>query len=241
MRKPCGLAIALLLSLPFFAAGQQYNLGFAAGYPPYQYQEGGKPAGLDIDIAQTLGKYGIGLTIVQQNWDDVVGKLRNGLGINIVGGMEVTEERKAQFDFSPSLYTRKNVIFVLPGNNDIKNLTDLQGKIVSGDRGSYIEDQLSKMGLSAKVRLVEFDTKEESMQALKDGKVVAAIMPDAVGFYLAKKIGLTVKMVEVGDPGAPVAFAVRKGDSATLAQLNAALQKAQAAKAIDPIIAKWLK
>ena len=66
-------------------------------------------------------------------------------------------------------------------------------------------------------------------------------MPDAVGFYLARKLGVAVRLIDVGDPGSPVAFAVRKGDTATLAAIDAAIQKAMRARAIDPIIAKWLK
>jgi ABC-type amino acid transport substrate-binding protein len=233
--------LVLFLAFPALVAAQQYNLGFAAGYPPYQFLDNGKPAGLDIEIAGALGKYGLNAKISQENWDDVVGKLRNRLGIDIVGGMEISDERRAQFDFTTPLYTRKNAVFVLASNGDIKKLEDLQGRIVSGDRGGFVENQLEKLGIKTKVRLVEYASKEESLQALKDGKIVASIMPDAVGFYLARQLGVAVRLIDVGDPGSPVAFAVRKGDAAGLAAVGAAVQKALAAKALDPIIAKWLK
>lgn len=217
------------------------NLGFASGYPPYQYVEAGRPAGLDIEIANALAGYGLELNILQENWDDVVGKLRTRQGVDLVGGMEITEERKALFDFSTPLYSRKNVILVRQGTADIGGLADLAGKLVAGDRGSYAETQLDKLGLKSKVRLIYHGTKEEAMAALRDGKVQAALMPDAVGFFLARKLGLQVKAVEIGDPGASVAFAVRKGNTELLSQVDAAVRKALADKAVSGILARWFK
>ncbi|HUX42712.1 MAG TPA: transporter substrate-binding domain-containing protein [Rectinemataceae bacterium] len=240
MRGSVLLMLALVACSPPAVMAQRYSLGFATGYPPYQFREGGKPAGLDIELAKVLAKYGLSFSIIQDNWDDVVARLRNRVGMNIVGGMEISAERAAQFDFSPALYFRKNVVFVPAGTSNIKGLVDLEGKIVSGDRGSYVENRLDKMGIKDGVRLVEYESKEDSMKALKDGKVVASIMPDAVGFYLAKRLGVAVRLIDVGDPGSPVGFAARKGDASTLASVDAAIQKALASHAFDPVFDKWL-
>jgi polar amino acid transport system substrate-binding protein len=97
------------------------------------------------------------------------------------------------------------------------------------------------MGIKDRIRLVEYGTKEESMRALKVGRVVASIMPEAVGLYLAKRLAFPVKFIDVGDPGSPVGFAVRKGDAAALAAVDAAIQKAIAAGAFDSIFAAWLQ
>jgi len=241
MRGTILLMVSLVACSPLVVMAQRYHLGFATGYPPYQFREGGSPAGLDIELANVLAKNGLSFSIIQDNWDDVVAMLRNRVGMDIVGGMEINAERGSQFDFSPALYRRKIVVFVRAGDSSIKGLEDLIGKIVSGDRGSYVENRLAKTGIKDRIRLVEYETKEESMRALEDGKVVASIMPEAVGLYLAKRLDFPVKIVDVGDPGSPVGFAVRKGDAATLAAVDAAIRKAMASRAFEPILATWLK
>ena len=241
MRNSVIFMVSLLLVSQISAKAERFTLGFATGYPPYQFTESGQPAGLDIEIAGVLAKEGLNFSIIQDNWDDIVAMLRNRTRVDIVGGMEINAERQAWFDFSPALYRRRNVLFVPADDTTIRGLGDLVGKKVSGDRGSYVENKLATMGIKDAIRLVEYGSKEESMQALKVGKVVASIMPEAVGFYLAKRFGVRVRLVDVGDPGSPVGFAVRRGDTATLAAVDAAIRKALATRAFDSIFGKWLK
>jgi ABC-type amino acid transport substrate-binding protein len=244
MRRTFLALLSFLLLGAATLSAETVSLGFANGYPPYQFQDAkGAPTGLDIEIAQALFKSaGLDLAIVQDSWDSVVDKLRLGKGVQIVGGMEINDDRKRFFDFSPPIYRRRNVIFVLATNTDIKGLKDLIGKIITGDKGSYVESLLAKSGDKDKIRIMEPETKEESMKLLQSGKVVASIMPDAVGYFLAKQLGVKVRAIDTGDPGSPVGFAVNKGSGAqTLASLEKAIAKLSSDGSLEKIKARWLE
>ena len=95
MKSSIMFMMALVSCSLVAATAEQYTLGLATGYPPYQFTEGGQPAGLDIEIAGVLAKEGLNFTMIQDNWDDVVAMLRNRAGMDIVGGMEINAERQA--------------------------------------------------------------------------------------------------------------------------------------------------
>jgi ABC-type amino acid transport substrate-binding protein len=241
-----GRILAALLVAMASAPGvtsQMLAIGFADGYPPYQFIDAaGKPAGLDIDIARALAsEMGVGTRIVQGPWDDMVNLLRRSLDLDVVGGMEESEERAKLFDFSAAVYLRKNMIVVLATNRDIRGIKDLNGRTISGDRGSYGEALIARNGDTDKVRIAASKSKEEAMTMLKTGRVEASLMPDAVAVDLARKAGVAIRLVDIGDPGSPVAFAVPRGNQTWLPRLDAALLRLKAGGKIQAILAKWLE
>lgn len=202
---------ANILSVPR-AISQSLVCGIAEGYPPYQFSEKGDVRGFDADVARLLfKKMNRKFNFFQKNWDDVFGMLRIG-EIDIIVGMEVNDKRRPFFDFTREYYHRHDVVFVREDNHDINSIEDLYDQIITGDRNSYIEIIWEKKGIKDKIRVMQAETKEKSMQLLFEGKTKAAIMPEAVGYYLAKKIGLKLRILDSPDPGSPVAIAVKKGN-----------------------------
>ncbi|MCP4114770.1 MAG: transporter substrate-binding domain-containing protein [Desulfobacteraceae bacterium] len=215
--------------------------GIATGFPPYQFRARGEVTGFDADVARlVLSRLEEGATFYQDSWDDVVGRLRYG-NIDLITGMEISGERKRFFDFSTVYYHRYTVIFVRADNSSIESVEDLYKKIITGDRHSFIESHWEKLGIKGRIRIRQMKSKERAMELLFQGKSHAAIMPKAVGLYLAEKMGFKVRILNGFDPGTPVAMAVKKGNYHLLERIDRVLKDLMEKGEIDKLYAWWFK
>ena len=236
------LAAACLLA-PALASAEATSLtcGMARGYPPYQFlDDDGDAAGLDAEVARLIfDRLGVRGHTVPGPWDDIVAQLRLGR-LDCVCGMEINRARMHFFAFTEPYYTRKVVIFLRLDEAGIRSVGDLVGRAVAGDRNSFVEEYLKERGLLNLIRIVKTKSKAQSMRMLKDGKVVAVIAPLAVGRFLAGREDLDVRVMDVGDPGSPVGFAVEKGNVVLLRELERALEALKREGALQPVLERWL-
>ena len=240
-----GLGIVLLLSTSGLlveadpGVKRQYLCGIAVGFPPYQYSDmSGGPAGIDYEIAKLVfSGAGLEVSFVQSDWDDVMFSLVHRTGkVDMLCGAEISDMRKQLFDFSVPYYSRHTVLFTLE-NSRIRGISDLYGKIVAGDRHSYIERKLGR-NLEL-IRIKSTASKEESFRLLGNGKVEAVIAPKEVGIYISRNMRMKTKIIEETDPGSPVAFAVAKGDLELLKMINASLRKLMNEGKIERILDRY--
>ena len=222
-----------IIALPIFRVGashakikESYIAGIAEGFPPYQFTDNaGNTAGFDADILRLVFQdLDTKLIFKQIKWKDVIGTLMFTDKFDCVAGMEISEKRQKYFDFTSPYYIRKTALFVLAENNTIKSLNDLVGKRIGGDKDSYLEHELENRGIKKSIRIKQTKSKKQSMLLLKTGYFSAIIAPTEVGFYLAKKLQINVKIVEQETQGTAVALAVKKGNSALLNILENRLQ-----------------
>lgn len=243
MKKDTVILSILFLWIGMISFAQSYTIGFADGYPPYQFKdERGRAAGLDIDLTRALfSELSITPKIVQGRWDDMISMLRRNIELDLVGGMEKSAARQTWFAFSSPLYNRKGVIVVPARDSTIRGIRDLDGKTVTDDKGSMIESLVEKdLGLD-RARLITTPSKEAALRLLAEGKVDACLMPEAVALYLSRTIDFPVRLVDVGDKGSPVAFAMSRNDAGFLARLDQGIARLKTSGRLDAILAKWLK
>lgn len=219
------LFVTTALCTQAFAEGKgRITCGMATGYPPFQYLENNQPTGFDYDLLKrVLTDSQQQLELVAAHWDDTVNRLRFN-SIDCVTGMEVTAPRKKYFDFTVPYYFRYTAVFVRDELPSIEIVQDLFSKKISGDKHSITETIWQEKHIKDHFRLVQTQSKEKAMQMLASGKTDAAIMPKAVGLYLAKKYNVKVKIVHSNYRGTPVAIAVKKGNAKLLNKLNSALK-----------------
>lgn len=216
--------------------------GLATGFPPYQYSVAGKPTGLDVDLAEAIAhEAGFEVSWIQRSWDEVVGILRTSSDLDFVTGMEQSDTRRESFVFGKTLYVRRNVLFVAASNSEIQGLADLPRKTVAGDRDAFGEDRLSGLGIKTSVRLVRTLSKHDAMILLSEHQVDAALMPEAVGWALSKTLGLSVRAVDIGDPGTPVSLAFQPRRRTLQVRLDAAFDRLKERGVVDKILRTWLK
>lgn len=219
---------------------QTLHVGAATGFPPYQYVAEGKPAGLDVELAEAIAKEaGAVLVWTQGPWDDLTSLLRLTGELDFLTGMEMTGERTGLFLFTRPLYARRNLLFVLEKESRILRLEDLEGKPVARDKDAFSETLLTQKGLKTEVRLVKTDSKEEAFAALVSGRVLAAFMPEAVGWTLARQAGIAVRTLDLGDPGSPVGLAFRKDQNRTVTRMDAAVDRLEKRGVLKGILDKY--
>ncbi len=215
------------LNISFAVEAKSFACGVSDGYPPYQFKDSsGEATGFDIDVLRLVfQKAEQEIVFRQMNWDDVVGLLGFTKELDCAAGMEISEIRKTRFDFTSPYYYRKIAIFALSGNTSINKVEDLIYKKITGDRHSSFEEMLEQKGIRGFIRIKQTKSKEESIALLKSGEFVAMIAPKEVGFYLAEKFNVKVKIIAEAEQKSPVAIAVKKGNLGLLNMLEDALHK----------------
>ena len=95
-------------------ADQQLVVATNAAFAPFEYKEGNKFAGIDMEIAAYIAEsLGLELVIMDMEFDSVVTSVgKNGVDI-AMAGLTVNETRKAHVNFSTSYYNAAQVLVVL--------------------------------------------------------------------------------------------------------------------------------
>ena len=84
-----------------------------ATFQPYEYYDGDKIVGIDVDIAQAVcDKLGYELKIEDMEFDAIVNSVKSGKADFGVAGMTVTEDRKKSVDFTDPYTTAEQVVIV---------------------------------------------------------------------------------------------------------------------------------
>ncbi|MBD5464296.1 MAG: transporter substrate-binding domain-containing protein [Lachnospiraceae bacterium] len=84
-----------------------------AAFEPYEYYEGSKVIGIDVDMAQAVcDKLGYELKVDDIEFDAIINAVQSGKADIGVAGMTVTEDRLQSIDFTDSYTTATQVIIV---------------------------------------------------------------------------------------------------------------------------------
>ena len=103
MKKIIALLLSILMVCSLAAcASKQTNVAF----PPYEFYENEKPAGIDVEIATAIcEKLGYKLDIMDIEFGAILGAVSSGKADFTMAGLTVTDERKQSVDFSTSYAT----------------------------------------------------------------------------------------------------------------------------------------
>ena len=84
-----------------------------AAFEPYEFYEGDKIVGIDVDMAQAVAdKLGMELQIEDMEFDSIITAVQSGKADIGVAGMTVTEDRLKNIDFTNPYTTATQVIIV---------------------------------------------------------------------------------------------------------------------------------
>jgi len=256
MKKILSLVLVLALSVFVFAAcgadkaeenatgdvadvkTETIKMATNAAFPPYEYKDGEKFVGIDVEIADAIAKeLGKELEIVDMEFDSIITSVDQGEVDFGMAGMTVTEERLKEVDFSDSYATGVQSVIVSEGST-IATLDDLSGKKIGVQLGTtgdiyscddFGEENVTKYGKGA-----------DAVIALKGGDVDAVIIDnEPAKAFVAENEGL--KILDTDYAIEDYAIAVKKGNSELLDKINAALEKLTADGKIDEIISKYIK
>lgn len=152
-------------------------VGTEAGFPPYEYMEGDKVVGIDMDIAQAIAdSMGKELVIKNMDFDGALLAVQNGTIDILAAGLSIDPERDKVMDFSID-YAEANEVIVVSKENPAVATVDNEGladKIVGVQQGNtadyYVEDNVSAKEIK---RYTKF---AQAAEDLKNGKIDCIIM-----------------------------------------------------------------
>lgn len=208
-----------------------------AEFAPYEYHEGDKIVGIDVDIATEIAKkLDLELVINDIAFDSIIPEVTAGKTDMGMAGMTVTEDRKKNVDFSDTYASSKQVIIV-KDDSDIKGADDLKNKTIGVQLGTTGDIQAS--GVEG-VTMDRYSKAFEAIQSLAQGKLDAVVLDAQPAKYLtADQSGLIILDEAFTEENYAIAF--KKGNSVLKDKVNKALQELQADGTIDAIIGNYIK
>lgn len=233
---------AVLLSFAVCAPAQDAPVlaGCEPDYPPYCIvTEDGKADGFSVELLRAaLASVGRASEFKTDQWRSLMLDLAEGRlqALPILGR---TPEREAVYDFTFPYITMHGALVVRTDNREIRGPEDLRGRRVAVLSGDYAEEYLLRSGLGAVIApRPSFKT---ALLELSAGQHDAVAIQKLVAMRIMQDNGIT-NLTAVGPPLfiQNFCFAVRKGDSSLLAELNEGLSVVMADGSFRQLFNKWL-
>lgn len=248
MKKGFALFIALVCTVAMTACGNGSSdketaskdvliMATNAAFPPYEYHEGDKISGIDVEVAEAIAaEIGMTLEIEDMDFNSIITAIQSGKADIGVAGMTVTEERLKNVAFSESYATGVQVIIV-PENSDITSPDDLHGKMIGVQESTtghiYCADDYGEENVTA------YTTGANAIEALKTGKVDCVVIDNepAKAFVEANN---GIKILETEYVTEHYAIAIAKENEDLLNKVNTAMKKLKEDGTLQTIIDKYI-
>ncbi len=234
------LIFSTLLSLLWSTKPVNALTVFAEGdfnYPPYEFLDNGIPSGFNIDIFRAVAEAeGLEIRINLKGWADVLSDLKEGK-CDVLLGMFFSKKRAKDFDFSVPHNVISHSIFVRKSSS-ISSRHELSNKEIIVQNGDIMHEYAKKHYPEAKI--IPVVSQEDALRLLSSGKHDAALLGKLQNLFIADRAGLkNVTTVDSAFAFGDYCFAVKKGNSKLLAQLNEGLSLIKRSGQYDKIYAKW--
>lgn len=213
------------------------KVGINVDFPPFEYYENGKPAGLDVELANIIGeKLNKKVILEEMEFNTLFAALSTNKIDVIISGVDITEERKKTFNFSDGYYNNKLSLVVKEGDTTITAVEDLQGKKVGTELGTTADTYADSLN---SITNVKYNSGAVAVMNLKAGKVDAVILDKPV----AQQVLLTndgcqilegVKLVS-----SETGIVVNKNNPELLKEINAVIKELKETGKLQELIAKY--
>ncbi|MEP7336187.1 MAG: ABC transporter substrate-binding protein/permease [Acidobacteriota bacterium] len=237
------LLIFLFAALPAYTQDLRWG-GDAEGGATYLLPDPKNPRriiGFEIDLMEAIGKQLNRKSVfIQNQWDGLIPGLQRGNYDLAVNGIEITDDRKQQINFSIPYYACGEQLSVRAEENSINSLADLKGKVVGTLKFSLaqriLEQTQRDLGGALDIRTYEIQT--TAYADLANGRLQAVLMDWPIAVYYSKPnpklkyVGEIISQMQYG-------IGVRKEDEALLKQVNEALLTLIKSGELRRIYEKW--
>jgi polar amino acid transport system substrate-binding protein len=197
-------------------------------YAPFEFEGGDNGTGytgFDIDLLDAIAKkldlklavQDVGFEALQSGTTLVSGQCDIG-----ASAMTITEERKANIDFSDPYYDSLQSLLVRT-DSGIESIDDLEGKNVGVQQGTTGESYANENATGAQI--VQYPSDGELWPAMQAGQIDAILQDQPVNVE-HEKADDAYAIVEEFETGESYGFAFAKGEKdALLDAVNGALQE----------------
>lgn len=253
------LAIILFIPISMISYGNKMNVvtsaatndlasqnkklivGLSAEYAPYEFHamiDGvDTVSGFDVEIAKEIAKdRGQELVIKEMDFNALIGALKAGQIDMIISGMNPTDERKQEIDFSDIYYEARHGVLVSEEDKDkFTSVEDLNGKKIGVQLGSTQQEITEKTIKYGELKVLA--NINNLILELKTGRVDALITERPVA-QMAMKANpqLSLTEIDIKDGVTGNAVGVAKGSDELLASINGTIKRLQDTGKIDEFV-----
>lgn len=228
------LTLLAVVTAIFLQGGENVRVVTSANFPPYEFYEGGKIVGIDIDIMrEVFHRNNMMIVVEDMKFDSLIVAIQTGKGDVAASGITVTEDRKQKIDFSIPYVVSAQMVIVKQDSPvaSPENLTGLRIGVQSGTTGDiYVTENLHEPH--------RYDDASTAVAALISGKLDAVVLDsEPAQVHVAKNSGL--KLLAEPLTREEYAFAVAKGNTGLLEMINRSVREMIADGTIESIRRKY--
>ncbi len=243
-KKACFLLLLIFFSTLTTKAQDLRWGGDAEGGAPYLLPDPKNPRriiGFEIDLMDALGKQLKRKSVfVQNQWDGLIPGLQRGSYDLAVNGIEITDDRKEQVNFSIPYYVCGEQLSVRASENSINSIADLKGKTVGTLKFSLAHRLLeeAKKEFNGALEIRSYENQNNPYDDLTNGRLEAVLMDWPIAVYYSKpnpRLKFTGAIIGEMQYG----IAIRKNDAEMLRQVNEALLALVRSGELKAIYEKW--
>lgn len=238
---------ALAVSTASLAETPKLAVGSDMTFPPYEYLDGGKPAGFDIELMNNLAKnMGMETKYTDTRFSNLIVGITSKKFPIVISGLYITPERLKQVDFIP--YVKTGVSFIVKANSTFQpqKAEDLCGKKVSVQKATAFAQQVQKISAECvangkgAITSREMETSPEAVQALLAGASDVQYDDAAVAKSTVEKLKGRVA-ISTKEALFPVVMgiAIEKGNKEAYSKLENSLKQSKENGNYDALLKKY--
>jgi polar amino acid transport system substrate-binding protein len=239
-----GAGLAAAAVRPSYAQAQTLKVGSTPTGIPFTFLDTATNSiqGIMVDLITEVGKdAGFTVAVEPMQFSALIGALTSNRIDIISAAMFATAARKEIIDFSDTVYTYGEGLFVPKADKtDYTAIAELKGKVAGVQVGTAFVEPLKASGVFSEVRI--YDNIPDIMRDVNAGRVGAGFADfPIVAYNLQLGRFPDVRLVRSYKPTivGSVAFGVRKSDGELLKRLNTSLAKLKADGTVKRVLAKW--
>lgn len=230
-------AIVASLSFTQGAAADDLVVATDTAFVPFEFKEGDKYVGFDIDMWDEIAKdLGVTYKLQPMDFGGIIPALQTKQVDVALAGITIKDERKQVIDFSDGYYD-SGFLLMVPVDSSIQSFEDLKGKTLAVKTGTSATDYAKEHFTETELRL--FPNIDNAYLELQTGRVDAAMhdTPNVL-YYIATAGGGRVKAVGEQMMAHEYGIAFPKG-SELVPRVNEALKAMKADGRYNAIYKKW--
>lgn len=216
-------------------------------YAPFNFITDGQPDGFHKDILAELKTYATGFKIDQSilPWTGLLASVSAGQYDVAITGALVTDERLNVFNFVAPVASAQHYYVKRKGDDRIKSVADLSGKVVGVQAGSALLARLPELKAMLEAKggklgeVVEYQSYPEAYADLANGRLDYVINAVISVNDLVKTRGDVFEKGEAVSGGGFVAWPVPKNSPQLLEFLNGFVKHLKASGKLRELQLKW--
>ena len=223
-------------------AGKTIVNGIDANFPPFAFiDKTGTPSGFDVEAMNWIAKeMGYEVTHKAFDWDGIVTSLLTKKIDMVASGMSITPDRLEKVAFTNPYWKIEQVMVVKKGSGltleDLLSGKKLVGVQQGTSEAKWLKEEALKNGWNLELRY--YESSPLAVEDILNGRISAAAMDDAPAKDAAGK-----KDVEIigtfGMHSEDFGYAIRKEDTALMADMNEGLKRLMASPHWKELIKKY--